>query len=271
LVKDYVLGYYRFSAYDLSEAAMRCAGDELLKFRPDYVIGYAVALDALERANANRAERFNDLGIKLIIGAAERFPRDDSRSRMAKTFGCPVAMEYGSVETSLIAHEHPSGGYNVFWANYFIEAQPLSSNSSLAKILVTSLFPRCFPLVRYDVGDEIVLDAPAKLPLNSLRRFANVRGRCNDRVTLTDGTVVHSEAFTHAIRECADVTGYQIVVTDGRPTIYFTSLAPGKVNVADIRRRLSIVHHELAQLDVVHVPRLKQTMAGKTPMIVHIT
>ena len=51
---DWMLGYERVSAYDLRPEMLRRAGDRLLRHRPDYVIGYAVALDLLAQANADQ-------------------------------------------------------------------------------------------------------------------------------------------------------------------------------------------------------------------------
>jgi phenylacetate-CoA ligase len=267
-IKDRVIGYHRFSAYDLSEKAMRQAADVLLCFKPDYILGYSVALDCFARANKDRERALADLGIKVVIGAAERFPDARSIDRLHEMFNCPVAMEYGSVETSLIAHMTPNGGYDVFWGSFFLEAHPVSPGSSTAKVLVTSLFPRCFPLVRYDLGDEIELDAPTDTPVLGLTKFARVRGRCNDHVRLEDGTLVHSEVFTHAVRECRGVDSYQVALNGDRPRILFTSHVPNDVDVPGIRRRLSVVHSDLAGWEIVHVRTLEQTVAGKTPMII---
>src|SRR5579859_955236 len=105
IIKDVLLGTIRISAYDLGEPALRAAGRRLLQCRPEYLVGYSVALDLFGRVNEDRKKDFRGLRLKCIIGGGEAFPDADSFSRLQELVGCPVTMEYGSVETNLIAHQ----------------------------------------------------------------------------------------------------------------------------------------------------------------------
>ena len=121
-VFDSLLGYCRASAYNLSETALKEAGDRLLKFKPDYVYGYSVALDQLARANQWRRAELHQLKLKCIQATAERFPAEESRSLIEDVFGCPVVMEYGAMETGHLAATAPNGsGYQVYWRDYILE------------------------------------------------------------------------------------------------------------------------------------------------------
>ena len=131
---------------------MRRAAEELLRFRPAYVLGYSVALDLFAAANRDRREQLRASGVRLVVGTAEAFPTRESANRLRDLFGCDVAMEYGAVETGLLAHTHPEGGYRAFWRSYLLE---VAGGEHPGRLLVTSLYPRCLPLVRYEIGDEI--------------------------------------------------------------------------------------------------------------------
>ncbi len=266
---DRLLGYYRFSAYDLNSLTLQKAGDELLRFRPHYLVGYSVALDRFARANLDRSANFRDLGLKVVIATAESFPEYDSRSLLSDMFQCPVAMEYGSVETAVMAHSHPSGGYRVFWRTYFIEAERLNPAGDEFAIRVTSLYPRKFPLVRYDIGDMISLGSDTAERAVGIDHFEAVQGRCNDFVKMTNGALIHSEAFTHAIRSCRSIDGYQVIQRENSISVYYTArqtLLTSEVNM--IRSRLKIIHPDLEYVVLCRVEQLEQTVAGKTPMIV---
>lgn len=265
-LKDRLLGYYRFSAYNLNERSMEEAGLALLRFRPHYVIGYSVALDLFARVNRNLAPDFHRLGLKVVVGAAEGFPRDDSAKLVEEVFGAPVVMEYGSVETDLIAHATPQGGYDVFWDTYFCEG--LETGVTGGKIIrLTSLYPRCFPLIRYELGDEI--EPAAGEEGLGVGHFQSVKGRCHDTVTLSDGTILHSEAFTHAVRACPEISYYQVV--DDKGTISINYMAPETITEGQmllIRQRLSKIHPSLKNIEIKRVDELEQTIAGKTKMVV---
>jgi phenylacetate-coenzyme A ligase PaaK-like adenylate-forming protein len=265
-LSDRLLGYCRYSAYDLGEAALRRGADALLGFRPAYVVGYSVALDLFARANAARRDALRAAGVRLVVAAAEGFPAPDSEARIADLFGCPVAMEYGSVETGLVAHTHPDGGYRTFWRSYLLEAERVGSQR---RVRVTSLFPRCVPLVRYELGDELELAPDAGSAGPSVLAFARVIGRSNDYVALADGFLAHSEAFTHCVRACVAIQAYQ-VVQDARG-IRLHYVAARDLDAADaqgVRERLRRIHPDLAGVALERVAALQRTVAGKTPMVI---
>jgi phenylacetate-coenzyme A ligase PaaK-like adenylate-forming protein len=249
---------------------MERAGDILIYFKPDYIIGYSVALDRLARANAYRKDKFQKLGVKVCIGAAEAFPASDTEKLLSELFNCPVGMEYGSVETALIAHTHPEGGYKVFWRSYLVDAERDSKRLGY-KIRVTSLYPRCFPLIRYEIGDEIMIQEANERIIPSVKKFNKVLGRCNDYVELRDGSLIHSEAFTHAIRWCQTVSAYQIIQNREYIYIHYTAKEPlDKALKEVILKKLQKVHPLLTGVELVHVNELKRTIAGKTLMVIRM-
>ena len=268
IVRDWMLGYYRFSAYELQPAKMRRTAEALLRFRPQWIAGYSVALDLLCAVNEDRRDEFRSLGLVAIIGAAEAFPAADSEERLRDLFACPVGMEYGSVETNLMGHTLPEGGYAAFWRTYFLEVEDQQSGAATRKLYVTSLYPRCFPLVRYEIGDEVEL-LPQEPNRLGIRNFARIVGRCNDYVELPNGTKIHSEAFTHAVRDRGEFSGYQIRQTGEDIQLLVTS--PREIDDATkqlVREQLAKINAQLAAVRIVQVDQLEQTIAGKTRMIV---
>ena len=266
-IRDRLLNYHRFSAYDLRPAAMQQAARELLRFRPDYIMGYSVALDMFARINAGLGTELRELGLKAVIGASEGFPAPDSRNRLEQLFQCRVAMEYGSAETNLMAHTHPEGGYQTFWQSYFLEALPGPGGANTGRVLITSLYPRCVPLIRYEVGDEILLGEGSSETIG-LGSFRQVMGRSNDYVSLSDGALIHSEAFTHAVRSFPAVSGYQVIQTGEEVAVRVLAAETLPATVEEgIKAKLGKIHHGLATVKIKRVPRLEGTIAGKTPMI----
>jgi len=269
-LRDTLIGFYRYSAYDLTPAAMSRAAEEMLRFKPDFILGYSVALDTFARVNSQLRSELRKLRVKAVIAAAEAFPFSDSVVRLQDLFDAPVAMEYGSVETNLIAQTRRAGGYEVFWWRYFVELDAKPAPSGGRAIRVTSLYPRCFPLIRYALGDEIV-GGPECESTDGLAQFERVLGRCNDYVTLRSGERLHSEFFTHAVRACREIQGYQVAQT---PIGVQLSLQGGaecnEETVARVKRNLLNVDPRLAPVRVIVVPELVRTRAGKTPMVVSI-
>jgi len=269
LAKDRALGYCRASAYDLDRDALRDAGERLIRHRPEYVIGYSHALDAFARANADRADAFADLGMKAIIATSECFadPEDGPR-RVAATLGAPTAMEYGSIEAHVIAHTHPSDGlFRVFDGNYVVEAREPGPRGG-RKVRLFALYPRAFPLVRYDLGDEI--EPIAGEPELGPTRFARVLGRTTDSVRLPDGETIHAGLFDEVLDE--RIARYQVVVPATPGEALRLHLVPAGSDdhasvLADVRERLGRIRPVLGAMpiDLADAPLL--TPAGKSPTL----
>ena len=267
IIADRVLGYCRYSAYDLSESAMRDAARALIRFRPGWVLGYSVALHRLATFNSELASDLRALRLKAIVATAESFPSPDSRAIIEKLFECPVAMEYGTVETGPIACEATAGDYRCFWQNYFIETIDNHDQANQRDIVITALFRRAMPLLRYHVGDQIC----GKDWAPPITRFQHVLGRSNDYIDLPNGKKIHSEAFAHVVRDFPEILGYQVIqsVTSIDICVQINQpLSPD--SLVAITNRLIKIDPNLANCKISEVSELKKTIAGKTPAILKL-
>lgn len=265
--KDRLQNYVRYSAYDMSEPALRKGLERLQRSRADFLIGYSRYLDELARTVEDWGAPSRPLSLKAVIAAAEEFPAPDSRDRIENLFGAPVGMEYGAVETGLIAHSRPEGDYRVFWHNYLLEYH----GEGRQEVFVTSLFSRCTPLFRYRLGDHFELGESAETAAGcSALSFQRVVGRSNVAVTLPGGRTLHSESISHIARELPKVVAYQFVCVPDRVTLRLKTREPlNHDDVVSLRRTAGRVDPQLGEvLQVVSVADLERTVAGKTPMVV---
>ncbi len=269
LIKDLLQNYRRYSCYDMSEAALRKAGQRLLESKAHYVMGYSCYLDRLARTNAHLSSVTSDLGLKAVIAAAEGFPFGDSEAQIERVLRAPVAMEYGSVETDLVAHTHPNGGYRVLWNSYLLEYCP---GPTLQEVFVTSLFRRCTPLFRYKLNDYYEFTKSSRHVEDcSALSFFRVVGRSNRPIVLPSGQTLHSESITHIVRDTPKITGYQFVSWKDKVTLHVTTSEPLEneeiMRICGMARRVDPQLGEL--LRILEVPSLEYSIAGKTPMVLY--
>src|SRR5699024_6407392 len=207
---------------------------------------------------------FHKLKIKAVMGAAEGFERKEDKEYTSDVFGCPVGLQYAAMETNYIAQTHPDGNYKALYKNNIIECVDESGKpADTGRILLTSLYPRAFPLIRYELGDII---SECKKDNHSVYEFKEVNGRSNDFLMLDEHTPIHSEGITHAIKFSNKISSYQIRYTkDNVYTIYVKSSSELTLNeFNEIKNRLNQVDIRLGDLEIKQVDQLKQTIAGKT-------
>jgi phenylacetate-CoA ligase len=272
-VKDALQNYVRHSCYDLGDEALDHAGRRILETRPRYLLGYGYSLDRLARANVSRRSAFHGLRLKAVIGAAEAFPFGDTVDVIGDVFGCPVAMEYGSVETGAIAYTTPAGGYRGFWRNNLLEWQ---GGGCEQEVYITTLYDRCTPLFRYQMGDAVVAERQRELAGDvSLLRFDRVLGRSNQPVRLPSKRTLQSETVSHIVRDQPAVRGYQFVCRDDGVVlrVLLHDAANGELSAyarQSIYHKARRIDEELANtMRIETVDRLEQSTAGKHPMVVY--
>jgi len=267
VLKDSVLGYFRQSAYDLSETALREAGERMLAFRPGYILGYSSALCRFAQFNRDKSRFFKELNLKVAIATGECFPESNSSQMISEVLGCPVVMEYGAVETGIIAHQHPVGQYRVFWNTYYVERLPSLDAGGASEIAITSLYPRLTPLIRYRIGDLVQSGQDDSC---ALEKFDKVVGRSNDGIIVGRDGFVHSEAFSHIMRDISSVDAFQVVQkSDGSIAINYTADATLLEDVLSlVQRRLSRIDSRLGDVVIRRVDGLETTVSGKSKRIV---
>ena len=127
-----------------------------------------------------------DWNIKSIFTQAEELPVKVKR-KMEKMFSCPVIGRYSNQENGILAQQPPTGEnyYELNEASYFIEFLKLDSDTEAdemeeARIVVTDLFNRAVPMIRYDTGDVGVYKYIVSKAGKKQKILQSIKGRMND-------------------------------------------------------------------------------------------
>lgn len=260
---DAFLGYQRVDAYRLDRRSCEAHAEALIKFRPIGLISYASALDLFARYTAGYRERFRALGMRFVLSTAEAPPRSNTIESLEDLFGCPVVQEYGGAEFGQVAFKRGSEAFAVYGDLNYVEGAPAEAGDpGVEPVLVTSLYSRYLPLIRYRVGDAI--SGAHRLSNQHVHTFETMAGRINDVIEVAPGDFVHSVAVFHCVHQEPTVHGIQMVLSDAGVEIQLVADEGPRVEMEErIRRRLSQVHPSLASAAFRYVEDLEPTRAGK--------
>jgi phenylacetate-coenzyme A ligase PaaK-like adenylate-forming protein len=131
-------------------------------------------------------------------------------------------------------------------------------------LLLSTLYPRYVPLIRYRVGDAAI--EPQRRDHGHVWRFASVAGRLNDVILMGDGDAVHSESILHCVLHERAVFNVQLELRDDATELRVVTASAGadrSALEARIRGRLGQVHPRLADIRFVYADDLHTTRAGK--------
>ena len=268
-LKDSLIGYYRFPAYIMSEKNIKHGYEKLLHFRPKYIVGFSSALEILfdYLAKKEYEKQFKKLGLRVVIGAGEAFLMKNSKGKISDLLGCPVIMEYGSIESGVIAYQHSKGGYRVFWNTHLLEG--IANQYGRYDAIITILSPRYVPLIRYSLEDEIEVSNSSSTHNISLSSFDDVLGRTNDYLQI-GADKIFWESIGQSMPRIKEVRAYQFI-QEGDSFILNVILNEGSSlnNVARrVKNVLSRIHPALGMVEIRQVSDLETTIAGKRRFVI---
>lgn len=239
----------------------------LNEFRPASLVGYASILRILaEEQSAGRLQ----VTPRAVMSASEVLTTD-TRERIRAAFGVPASNVYAATETAGIASECRLGHLHRYEDLVISEVvdednQPVPEGKYGAKALVTVLFSRTQPLIRYELSDRVAA-APGMAGDLPFSLLAGIEGREEEVLTL-GGVSVHPNVF-HGALERPPVSGWQVIDEGGRVRVLLAGAANVDAGhtVDSVRAALERVgaHDVPVSVDLVdHIPR---TAVGKAPLI----
>jgi phenylacetate-CoA ligase len=227
--------------------------EALNAYQPEVLITYPSFVRRL--AEEQRAGRLR-IAPRQFCTAAETLTQD-VRDLAEETWGAPVLNAYGASEANLIGMECPwTTGLHVPEDLLVLEVvdendRPVPAGVAGHKLLVTTLFNRTMPFIRYELSDLVtVADGPCPCGRPHLR-LASVQGRREDVLRLpgrNGGRVsVHALQLRAPLLRMPDVRQFQV---SPRPAgllvrVVLGDTAPARETLRSVRRAIA------AELDQV--------------------
>ncbi|WP_308991789.1 phenylacetate--CoA ligase family protein [Mariniflexile litorale] len=207
--KDLLSKRYRFSVFDLSDVQFE---KNLIKFKTtkfDYINGYTSSIVQFSKylKQKNLVLKTTCPTLKACIVTSEMLFKED-KTLLETQFGIPIINEYGAAELGLIAFQNTENEWIVNTEDLYFEI--LDENNQIlpygeeGRIVITSLYNKAHPFIRYDLGDIGKLSkksTPAKPILDTLV------GRTNDIICLPSGKKAAGLTFYYVTKTVIEDDG----------------------------------------------------------------
>jgi len=263
-LKDLILRRERFVVFELNDEIFR-RWLQRFETRPfEYLYGYTSSIVLFCRYLIRRGIVLNQVcpTLKTVIVTSETCSAED-REIIMQACGVEPRNEYGTADAGLIGYECPEGHIHLCEENIFVE------RTDTGDLLVTDLFNKAFPLIRYRIGDMALLsDDPC--PCGSHNRIVKeLQGRTNDVAILKSGKMVPGLTFyyiSRALLESSGVLKEFIIRQTALDTFEFDVVSDKPLQRNDIEALKKTAEEYLEpglQIVVNQVERIKRPASGK--------
>lgn len=208
-LKDRLGNRYRFSIFDLNDHKMQKIVKKFKTTPFNYINGYtsSIVLFAkyLKRNNIILTEICPTL--KACIVTSEMLFESD-RELLEQQFNIPIINEYGASEIGLIAFQNQDNELKIDNDLLFVEILDDQNNilpdGEVGRIIITSLYNKAHPFIRYEIGDLGALSRNIK---NNTSTLSKLQGRTNDIAILPSGKVVPGLTFYYITKSVIEESG----------------------------------------------------------------
>jgi phenylacetate-CoA ligase len=193
-----------FSSYHLNDNTFDAYSKELESFDPIEIIGYPSAIYDLSRRylKSNKSPKFKP---KAIITNSETL-LVWQKETIETVFDCEVYDYYGTAEYIVFAGQSSDKSYRLNPLIGITELLPNSYSSESKRLVATTLTNEVMPLLRYETGDQCVIDDRYSSAEQIIKSFV---GRLDDYVTTKDGRKIGR--LDHIFKGMKDVHEAQII------------------------------------------------------------
>lgn len=249
------------SCVGMNDKVAKACYDMIRRYQPVIIQGYPSMI--AEFCSIIKDDNVSFKSVKAVITTAEMlYPH--YRSRIEETLGVPVFDHYGCNDGGLVSFEcelHRGLHYNDLES--IIEV--ISPDASgVGPAVITNLWNRSMPFIRYENGDQIAL---AKEPCACGRVYpviSSVYGRTGDILRFANGRSLGAPGLTLIFKKLP-IDGWQVAQT-GSNSIEIRLKAKQPLNADDEKYIQQVIHQHLTtdvNIGIRYVDELATTSRGK--------
>lgn len=221
-----------------------------------------------------KSKRKTSAKVKCIITMSEALP-PNVKVGISNYFQCPVISRYSNQECGLISQQKGDGDeYIINTGSFFVEILNINSNDlvpdgELGRIVITDLYNKAMPLIRYDTGDLGIMTHTSKKGEKG-KFLLKIEGRSNDCIYSSKGELLSPVTISVNMWKYHDLKQYQFIQTseksfeiklvcDSKPYIRENEL------VNDI---IALVGDD-AKIDLIYVDNIPLLKSGKRQYVIN--
>lgn len=268
-LKDLLANRMRFPVFDLSKEKLELYYQRFTRQKFEFIYGYTSSIVYFMRwlVSKNRNLKSVCPTLKHVITTSELLTPED-RIIIEQGAGVTVVNEYGASETGIIGFQDKAGRLRISEELLYAEINHASNTTEKAsgELLLTSLYNKAMPFIRYQIGDVATISRKADEKFSVIE---SLDGRVNDFARLPSGKTAPGLTFyyiSRSILESGGVLKEFIIRQTAIDTFEFDVVSEVPVTEAqqkEILQKMDLYLEPGLKLKVNQVSRIERPHSGK--------
>jgi phenylacetate-CoA ligase len=249
---------------------------QLNAWRTEVLIAYASMAGIL--AEEQLAGRLH-IHPQVVYSASEVLTHQ-TRQRVRQAWGDEPFDQYVATETASIATEYRACRRKHLFEDLLLvevvddQNRPVPPGEYGAKVLITTLFSRTQPLIRYELNDSVRISTEEHACGLPFAVLESVQGRKEDALELpglAGGRVMVQPLVFNRVMDVAPVSGWQVIQeVDDSLMLLVTGVRDGLADATlrdQLTRSLAQEQVRMLAIKIEHVAAIPKTAVGKAPLV----
>jgi phenylacetate-CoA ligase len=253
------------NSFIMSTNNMKEYVDDYNQFKPSAIVSYTSPL--VQLAEYILANNLTVHQPDTILTGAEPL-YDFQRKIIEQAFNAKVKNTYGCREVMLIASEAVEQEGLVVNIDHLVvevckDGTPIFNE--VGDILLTDLSNFGMPLIRYENGDQAIIDSMSPSDDFPLPRIRSIEGRKLDVIKTPDGRLLPGEFFPHLLKDFTVIRKFQII-QDTLDSLEIKIVKKGDFPTHEYESLLKIVQDHVGEdvnIEISFVNQIELTSSGK--------
>lgn len=232
------------------------------------ILGYASAIEKIGVYILNNNLEIKNGSINSIITTSELLT-EKNKSVWKKINGIDVVSRYANQENGFLAQTIPGEkGYKLNHSSYYFEFINLNDDEPAlpgerSRIVITDLYNKAVPLIRYDTGDVGVYSVND----NGEKVLMSLEGRMRDYILDLNGNLLSPSVITKMMWDFNEIDGFQFVQESSYK--YTLLIIDSKKSYSDISliHKLKDILGTDAIIAIKRVDNIQKLPSGKIQLV----
>lgn len=209
---DFFYNIRYYSTFHIKQDYLSFYIDNLIKFKPSYIIGFPSSVLEIAKYGLTNNINFPSGIVQAIFPTAESVT-DDARETIEAFFKAKIYNQYASSEGAPFILECKNGKLHLEMQSGVFEVLNDEFEQSVkGRLILTSFTTNGTPLIRYDIGDSIELDADNQCTCgNANPCVKEILGRIDDFIYSPYNGKINLGNVSNTLKDVKGVVKFQVI------------------------------------------------------------